>query len=88
MALAATAGIAIENARLYEESRRRQEWLRGSARSVGNCSTSKPSTPDTLHRIATSVKRLASADVVAAVRPTDDDPSQLEVAVATGCRRT
>ena len=30
-ALAATAGIAIENARLYEESRQWQEWLRASA---------------------------------------------------------
>jgi GAF domain-containing protein len=30
LALAATAGVAIENARLYEESRRRQEWLRAS----------------------------------------------------------
>ena len=39
---------------------------------------------ETLHCIATSVKRLASADVVTAVRPTDDDPSQLEVVVATG----
>ena len=29
-ALAATASIAIENARLYEESRQRQEWLRAS----------------------------------------------------------
>jgi len=32
LALAATAGIAIENARLYEESRRRQEWLRADHR--------------------------------------------------------
>ena len=30
-ALAATASIAIENARLYEESRLRQEWLKASA---------------------------------------------------------
>ena len=29
-ALAATASIAIENARLYEESRRRQAWLTAS----------------------------------------------------------
>jgi GAF domain-containing protein len=29
-AIAATASIAIENARLYEESRQRQEWLRAS----------------------------------------------------------
>ena len=30
-AVAATAGVAVENARLYEESRRQQEWLRASA---------------------------------------------------------
>ena len=30
-ALAATAGIAIENAHLYEEARRRQHWLQASA---------------------------------------------------------
>lgn len=29
-ALAATASVAIENARLYEEARRRQEWLQAS----------------------------------------------------------
>jgi signal transduction histidine kinase len=39
---------------------------------------------ETLHEIATSVKRLASADVVTLVRPTSDDPVQLEVIVATG----
>ena len=32
LSLAATAGIAIENARLYEEARRRQEWLTGFRR--------------------------------------------------------
>ena len=36
LALAATAGVAIENARLCR-SRRRQEWLRASGRSAGNC---------------------------------------------------
>ena len=30
-ALAATAGVAIDNARLYEAARTRQEWLRASA---------------------------------------------------------
>jgi signal transduction histidine kinase len=30
-ALAAAAGVAIENARLYEEARRRQRWLQASA---------------------------------------------------------
>jgi signal transduction histidine kinase len=31
IALAAAAGVAIENARLYEEARRQQRWLRASA---------------------------------------------------------
>src|SRR5215203_2263170 len=30
IALAAAAGVAIENARLYEETRRRQRWLEAS----------------------------------------------------------
>jgi signal transduction histidine kinase len=84
LALAATAGIAIENARLYEESRKRQEWLRASGEISRQLLDPEAEYSDTLHRIATSVKRLASADVVTLVRPTDDDPSQLEVVVATG----
>jgi signal transduction histidine kinase len=84
LALAATAGIAIENARLYEESRRRQEWLRASGEISRQLLDPEAEHADTLHRIATSVKRLASADVVTLVRLTDDDPGQLEVIVATG----
>jgi signal transduction histidine kinase len=84
LALAATAGVAIENARLYEESRRRQEWLRASGEISRQLLDPEADYADTLHRITTSVKRLASADVVTLVRPTDDDPNQLEVVVATG----
>ena len=84
LALAATAGIAIENARLYEESRRRQEWLRASGEISRQLLDPEAEHSETLHRIATSVKRLASADVVSLVRPADDDPSQIEVVVATG----
>jgi signal transduction histidine kinase len=84
LALAATAGIAIENARLYEESRRRQEWLRASGEISRQLLDPEAEHADTLHRVAASVKRLASADVVTLVRPADDDPGQLEVVVATG----
>ena len=84
LALAATAGIAIENARLYEESRRRQEWLRASGEISRQLLDPEAQYAETLHRIVTSVKRLASADVVTLVRSTEDDPSQLEVVVATG----
>ena len=84
LALAATAGIAIENARLYEESRRRQEWLRASGEVSRQLLDPEADYSETLHEIATSVKRLASADVVTLVRPTSDHPVQLEVTVATG----
>jgi GAF domain-containing protein len=78
------SGIAIENARLYEESRRRQEWLRASGEISRQLLDPEAEYSETLHRIVTSVKRLASADVVTLVRSTDDDPNQLEVVVATG----
>jgi signal transduction histidine kinase len=84
LALAATAGVAVENARLYEESRRRQEWLRASGEISRQLLDPEADYSDTLHRIVTSVKRLASADVVTLVRPTDDDPNRLEAVVATG----
>jgi signal transduction histidine kinase len=84
LALAATAGVAIENARLYEESRRRQEWLRASGEISRQLLDPEADYSETLHRITTSVKRRASADVVTLVRPTADDPNQLEVVVATG----
>jgi signal transduction histidine kinase len=84
LALAATAGIAIENARLYEESRRRQEWLRASGEISRQLLDPEAEYSDTLHRVATSVRRLAAADVVTLVRPTEHDPGLLEVVVATG----
>src|SRR4029453_15061883 len=83
-ALAATAGIAIENARLYEESRLRQEWLRASGEISRRLLDPEADYFETLDRIALSVKRLASADVVTLVRPADDDDLRLEVVIATG----
>ena len=72
-ALAATASIAIENARLYEESRLRQEWLKASA----EISRKPPGAvaaddDDALRRIADSVRRLADADLVSVVFPDPD----------------
>jgi two-component system, NarL family, sensor histidine kinase DevS len=84
LALAATAGIAIENARLYEESRRRQEWLRASGEISRQLLDPEADYSETLNHIATSVKRLAAADVVTLLRSAQDDPAQLEVVVATG----
>jgi signal transduction histidine kinase len=84
LALAATAGIAIENARLYAEARQRQEWLAAA----GEISRSLlvPSSDKTvvLQRIADTVTRLAGADVAAVVLPAADDPDSLEICVVGG----
>jgi GAF domain-containing protein len=91
-AMAATAGIAIENARLYEESRHRQEWLLATADTSRALLRQEP--PDLVLRdIASAVLRLADADLVTVVfphhryaRPTMTTPAraQLEVRVAVG----
>ena len=74
VALAASAGVAIENARLYEESRRRQEWLRASAEISRDLL--RPGLGDeVLVRIADAVLRLADADVVTLDFPAEADPA-------------
>jgi signal transduction histidine kinase len=83
-ALAATASIAIENARLYEESRQRQEWLRASGEISRRLLVSEDNEIDTLRRIAISVKRLAAADVVSVVLPLQHGSSELQVVTAVG----
>ncbi len=82
--LAATAGIAIENARLYDESRRRQEWLRASGKISRHLMSATGDELAVLERLADSVKRLASADIVMLVLPCADDAGRLEVTVAAG----
>jgi signal transduction histidine kinase len=82
--LASTAGIAIENARLYEESERRQQWLRASSEISRNLLSATGHELAVLERIAANVQRLAAADVVTLVLPHEDDPDDLEVTVATG----
>jgi len=86
LALAATAGVAVENARLYEESRRRQEWLRASGEISRELLATDKDDEHVLRRIATSVQRLADADVVAILLPTSDLPPELHVVAASGER--
>lgn len=80
-AVAATAGIAIENARLYEDSRRRQRWLQASAQISQQLLTY--SGVDPLTMIARTVQELADADVVTVVLPAAA-PGTLMIEVATG----
>jgi len=79
--LAATAGVAIANARLYEEAKRRQVWLEASTDVMGQLLTIQ--SDDALRLVAQSVADLADADIVTVVLPTGGK-DELQVAVAVG----
>ncbi len=81
-ALAAHAGIAIENARLFAESQKRQDWLAASADVTNRVLAGDEGS---LHLIARSVLSLADADLATMVLP---EGGQLVVAVAEGREAT
>ena len=74
--------IAIENARLYEESQTRQQWLLASAE-ISGVLLSPDGDRHPLQLIVDAVKRLADADVVTLVVPATE-AGMLRVAVAAG----
>ena len=80
-ALAATAGVAIENARLYEQSQRRQDWLQASAKITRQLLSAEGEEP--LRLIAREARQIADADVVTVVLPTESR-ERMMVEVASG----
>ncbi|MBW0122948.1 sensor histidine kinase, partial [Pseudonocardia oceani] len=79
-ALAATAGMAIENARLFEAARARQEWLRATAAVTQRLLGSDTDVVRPLQLIARSSRDLADADLVTVALP-DGDGLRVDVAV-------
>ncbi|MDQ1745042.1 MAG: hypothetical protein QOE23_3381 [Pseudonocardiales bacterium] len=85
-AVAGTAAIAIENARLYEEARRRERWLEVTAEVSQQLLSS--SGEDPLSVIARSVHELADADLVTVVLPAATAGElMIEVAIGLGADR-
>ncbi len=80
--LAATAGVAIENARLFEAARTRQEWLQATAAITRQLLSDDPGDP--LRLIAERTREIAKADLVTVVRPTGTDGADLKIDVAVG----
>lgn len=80
-ALAATAGVAIENARLYAEAGRRQDWLEAST-DITSQLLMKPA-DEALRLVGQRVAELADADIVTVVLPSERE-NELRVAVAVG----
>ncbi|MEU8384325.1 GAF domain-containing sensor histidine kinase [Streptosporangium sp. NPDC048865] len=81
-ALATAAGVAIENARLYEETRRREMWLQASAEvTTSLLSGVEPGRVLTL--IARQARQMAGADIAAVLLP-DETGRILRAVVADG----
>ncbi|MCU1471743.1 MAG: Two-component system histidine kinase [Glaciihabitans sp.] len=80
-ALAATAGVAIENARLYAETQRRQAWSAASAEFTANLLS--PENGDAIAVLAGRVLELSTADIVWVLLP-GANPAELVIAIARG----
>jgi signal transduction histidine kinase len=81
-ALGAAAGVAIENARLYDEARRQQEWLQATGElTIRLLSGASPVT--VLAELTRQALRLSGADLVTLALP-DDDGRRLTLEFAEG----
>jgi two-component system, NarL family, sensor histidine kinase DevS len=82
VALAAAAGVAIENARLYEEARRQQRWLSATAE-VSRQLLSGAEPDAALSLITERALEMTGADLVMVTLPTDDG-SHVRITHAAG----
>ncbi len=82
VALAAAAGVAIENARLYEEATQRERWLAATAEITGLLA--RTTDRDALQVVADRVRDLAFADVAWVVAGPDE--ASLTVQVVSGAQ--
>jgi signal transduction histidine kinase len=80
-ALASAAGVAIDNARLYEVERRRQRWLTASAEISRELLAGNP---DPLPLIVTRARDVADAELALLLVPVAEAPDMLLVAAADG----
>ncbi len=78
-ALAAAAGIAIDNARLYEQSRIRQSWIEAT-RDIGTELLGGADPAQVFRLIADEAMELTAADAVLVAVPTDSELPTPDVA--------
>jgi signal transduction histidine kinase len=71
VALAAAAGVAIDNARLYEDARRQERWLRASGEVTQQLLSGTPAR-QVLAMVTGQVLEMSGADLVALAVPTSD----------------
>jgi GAF domain-containing protein len=82
VALGAAAGVAVENARLYEAARRQQRWIQASAEvTIRLLSGSEPA--EVLADITRRARDLSGADLAVLALP-DEEGRRLTIACAEG----
>jgi signal transduction histidine kinase len=82
-ALAAVAGMAIENARLAERAESRRRWQR-AATDMATALLSGADPDDVLRTVCTQVSQLTDADMVGVLAPSVDDPTTMTIVAAVG----
>jgi signal transduction histidine kinase len=82
LALGAAAGVAVENARLYEAARRSQRWMQASAE-VTTALLSGAEPGEVLARITSKAQELSDADFTVLALP-DEEGRRLTVTYADG----
>jgi signal transduction histidine kinase len=82
LALGAAAGVAVENARLYEATRRSQRWIQASAE-VTTALLSGTEPDEVLARITSQARELSDADLAVLALP-DEEGRRLTIAYADG----
>lgn len=81
--LSTAAGVAIDNARMYHESRRRERWLEALGE-ITRSLLSGTDAQEVLRLIADRAREVAGADGAAVLLPAASAPDQLTVTVACG----
>ncbi len=79
--LAAAAGVAIDNARLYEDSRQRERRLAASE-DITRALLSGAPPEEILHSLADTVREMTGCDLVTLARPVGDDKGLVVEATA------
>jgi signal transduction histidine kinase len=76
-ALASAAGLAVQNARLYAEAKRRQEWLE-AARAITTRLLGGSAVAEVFPDIVAAARRLADADIALLALPLPDGQVRVE----------
>jgi len=85
VALATAAGVAIENARLYDEARRRERWLAASG-AVMTRLLSGTDPDEVLALVAAQAREITESDVAIIAMPADAAGLLVEVADGVGAQ--